>query len=544
MRNYRSLFKSGGKVIPFAILLLLFSFTAAWSQVNHGDYTDENFKESCTSIIVGKLATADGSTMTAHTCDANYRTWFDIQPHKTDIEEKMVGIFKGLMHNRFAGDLRNIKKLGEIPQVKETYKFFNTAYPAMNEYQLAIGETTFGGKRELRSKEGIFQIEELERIALERCKTAREAIKLIGGLAEKYGYNDGGECLTFADKKEVWQFEILGPGKNEDGTGRLGATWAAKRIPDDHVGISANICRIPEIDLKDPDNYMASKNVHSLAIEKGWWDKEGGEPFKFWEAYSGRKPFNIREFWVLSNLAPSLNLQFDAEELPFSVKPEKKVSIQDMFKFYKATYEGTEYDMTQNLKVKNRRTQKMQVSPVANPWMSRYMIQLLNNLKPGSVRRHRPIAVQYCAYHTILQCRDWLPDEIGGLMWFGFDNPAHTPKAPVFVGITELPPGFAIGSQEKFRTDSDAWAYRRASRLAMIRWDRAKKTIQETIKGFEDKALSELPEVEKKALALYKEDPEKAKAYLTSYTNAFFNSMTKTYWDLGDKFWNFYNFGF
>ena len=126
----------------------------------------------------------------------------------------------------------------------------------------------------------------------------------MGELAEKYGYCDGGECLTLCDPKEVWHFEIMGPGPD-----KIGATWAAARIPDDHVGISANICRIAEIDLNKPDYFMASKNVYTLAPEMGWWDPDSGETFKFWKAYSGRKPFSIREFWVLSTIAPSLNLQ-------------------------------------------------------------------------------------------------------------------------------------------------------------------------------------------------------------------------------------------
>ena len=171
---------------------------------------------------------------------------------------------------------------GEIPQVPETYRFLNTAYPALNEHGLAIGETTIGGRRELVNNEGMFMIEEIERLVLERCKTAREAIKLIGELVKQYGYGDYGECITIADGKEVWHFEIMGAGPLEKG-----AVWAAVRIPDDHVGISANIPRIAEIDLKNPDRYMASENVFQVAQDMGWWDPKSGKPFKFWEAYSG-----------------------------------------------------------------------------------------------------------------------------------------------------------------------------------------------------------------------------------------------------------------
>jgi len=190
------------------------------------------------------------------------------------------------------------------------------------------------------------------------------------------------------------------------------------RIPDDHVGVSANIPRIAELDLGDPDNYMASENVFSVAEEMGWWDPDSGEEFKFWKAYSGRKAFSTREYFVLSSVAPSLNLDRNADELPFSVKPEKKLSVRDVMAFYRQTYAGTELDMTKNLMVKKQRSDEMMKSPVANPWMSYYLRNLLNTLKPGAVERQRTIAISACSYSEVLQCRAWLPDEICGIAWF------------------------------------------------------------------------------------------------------------------------------
>src|SRR5512137_556360 len=302
--------------------------------------------ESCTSIQVGRLATVDGSVITCHTCDGNYRQWLNIVPRQTWPDKSMNKVYSGKMHTETSTDLRGIVQTGEIPQVPETYRFLNTAYPALNEAGLAIGETTIGGRRELVNNEGMFMIEELERIALERCKTAREAVRLIGDLVKQYGYGDYGECITIADGKEVWQFEIFGAGPLQKG-----AVWAAERIPDDHVGISANIPRIAEINLKDPDHYMASDNVFQVAQDMGWWDPNGGKPFKFWEAYSGRRPFSTREFFVFSTLAPSLKLSMDMTELPFSVKPEKKLSVRDVLRIYRDPYEGTDLDMTKNLLV-------------------------------------------------------------------------------------------------------------------------------------------------------------------------------------------------
>ena len=499
--------------------------------------TGEEGPESCTSIMVGRLATADGSVITSHTCDANYRTWVTIEPAGTHKKGSMEKIWKGRLHTGFPEDLRGLTQAGEIPQVEKTFAFINTAYPCMNEHQLAIGESTFGGRRELRSREGIFLVEELERVALERCRTAREAIRLIGELAEKYGYIDSGEALTIADPREVWHMEILGPGK-----GRKGAVWAARRIPDDHVGVAANISRIGEIRLDRPDFYMASKNVFSLAKEKGWWKPGKDGPFKFWKAYSGRKPFGIREWWVFHNLAPSLKLDFEnARELPFSVKPEKKIHVRDVFDLFKTTYEGSPYDLTVNLKIKGRRGGKAMKPVHVHPWLPRDMQVLFNTLKPGTVKFHRPIAVIFNAYHVIMQCRKDLPDPIGGICWLGFDNPATTPRAPIFCGVTDLPADFKVGSQKGFRRDSAAWAFRRASRLATIQWGKTRKRMAENIEALEDQALAELPLVEKKALELYKKDRDACREFLTRYSSNFCRAMTHRYWRLGDSLWSLYN---
>ena len=204
------------------------------------------YPESCTSIMVGRQATTDGSVITCHSCDGNYRTWLEIVPARTFEKGAMHSVLWGTLHTEIAWDTRNVTRKGEIPEVEKTYSYMSVAYPCLNEKQLAIGETTFNGRRELRNEEGLFLIEELQKIALERCTTAREAIMLIGRLAEEYGYGDWGECLTFADPKEVWHFEITGSGPGEPG-----AIWAAQRIPDDHLVISANISRIAAIDFND-----------------------------------------------------------------------------------------------------------------------------------------------------------------------------------------------------------------------------------------------------------------------------------------------------
>ncbi len=545
----------GGRALALALVLAAAVFTFAARPpavtVNAAGLAWPEEFDACTSIQVGRLATVDGSVITCHTCDGPYRQWVNIVPRQAWPDKSMNKVYSGKMHTEFTADLRGIVQTGEIPQVPETYRFLNTAYPALNEQGLAIGETTIGGRRELVNNEGMFMIEELERIALERCKTAREAIRLIGELVKQYGYGDFGECITIADGKEVWHFEIMGAGPLEKG-----AVWAAVRIPDDHVGISANIPRIAELDLQNADRYMASENVFQVAQDMGWWDPKGGKPFKFWEAYNGRKPFSTREFFVLSTLAPSLKLTMDMPELPFSVKPEKKLSVRDVLAIYRDPYEGTDLDSTKNLLVPRPQPRpkpgetppaqpagpQMGKSPIASAWMPRDIMSLVNTLKPGTVVPARTIPISGCAYATVLQVRGWLPPAVGAICWFAFDNPAMSVRVPIFAGTTELPPGFEICGQHRFRLDSAAWAFRRANRLATMKWGQTRKTIEATVAEFEDKAFADLPLLEKKVQEILAsktpdKEPFTVEQYLTKYTNDTARAAVQKYLELGDKFW-------
>lgn len=544
----------------FALVMVLF-FSVQFTHAQFVELTDE--EASCTSIMVGKKATTDGSVITSHSCDGNYRTWLNIVPHKKYDPGTTRKILWGTMHTETSWDLRNIVVKGEIPQVDETYAYFNVCYPAMNEKQLAIGETTIGGRRELRNDDGMFVIEQLQAIALERCATARDAVQLMGDLAMKYGYGDSGECLTVADKNEVWHFEIFGSSFNYDDPK---AVWAAVRIPDDHVGVSANIPRISTLDLKNKDYYLASENVISLAEDMGYYDKKADGEFKFWKAYGGReKAYSMREFFILSTMAPSLKLTQEVDELPFSVKPDKKVSIDAVFAYYRQTYEGTEFDMVKNLKVKNmgRYGQPAEgaeeaTSPVVSNFMSSDMRNLLNSLEPGVVDSYRTIAISRCSYSQIIQCRDWLPDEIGGVAWFSFDNPGASPRIPIYSGVLSLPESFEIGAQKRFRTDAAAWHFRRTNRLAEIKWGITRDYIEDAVAEFEKKAMAEIPMIDQKALELYNMEkgkepemdkdgnplPSEYRLFLTKYTNDFARAAMNKWWELGDIFWGIYARGF
>lgn len=548
--------------ITFLFFISLFYFTfISFLSAQHPEEEGEEFR-GCTNIMAGKKATTDGSVITSHSCDGPYRTWINIVPSKKFKKEEMKDIFRdinwGTMHTETSRDIRGIEKKGSIPQADETYAYLNTAYPCLNEKQLAMGESSIYGADTLRSKKGLFKIEELQRIALERCSYAREAILLIGKLAQKYGYADMGECLTIADKNEVWQFEIFGAGKN-----KIGAVWAAQRIPDDQVGICANKSRISEINLNKPDYFMASNNVRSLAKELNLWNPDSVKIFKFWKAYSGgrNKNFGIREYYVFHQLAPSLDISMEDEELPFSVKPDKKISVQDIMKFFRTTYEGTEFDMTKKLFVEKQRRRGSQEnnnqdaepdtvkSPAASPFMNSSLRRLINHQNPQAIKRFRTIAIAGCSYSEIIQCRDWLPDGIGGIAWLSFDNPAKSPRIPIFAGVLNLPKSFHICGQHRYRADAALWAFRRANRLSNPLWGRLREHIEKAVMNFEEKAFSELPMIEERAVELFNQEknidkyPKKYQEYLTRYTNNFARAAFQRWLELGDKFWESYQYG-
>lgn len=529
--------------LKITLLLFLLGFSGCLMAQER----EENmYRESCTSIMLGRKATDDGSVITAHTCDAYYRTWLNFVPAQKFENDTTEQIFWGTMHTSSAWSKNGLELKGEIPQASETYAYLNTAYPCLNEKQLAIGETTISGKKELINKNGLFLIENLERIALQRCDNARKAIQLIGKLVKEYGYADAGECITIADTKEVWQLEIFGEGKE-----RLGAVWAAQRIPDDHVGVSANMCRIGELQLDDSDNFMASDNVFEVAKKMGFWD--GKETFKFWKAYSGEKPFTIREYHVFNTLAPSLKLDFESDELPFSVKVDNKVNVRQVIELYKATYEGTDYEMIRNLKVAKKSKDKdgneiidSIISPVAHPWLSTDRRRLLNTLEEDVVYRHRPIAVQYCAYSWVAQLRDDMPDAIGGRIFFSFDVPQLSPRIPIYCQNLSLPKSYDICGQDHFSRQAAVWAFRRANRLAMVNWGRAAEVMLPEVKKYEDKLFSEIDFIEKQALELLKQDQKNLRSgdttqlsqeYLTNYSNAMARSTIDKWWELGDELW-------
>ncbi len=503
-----------------SILLLaaafLFSFTGA---------AQDNDWESCTSIMVGRKASADGSVITSHTCDGKYRTWATIEPAADYAAGALHEVRKGTMKTAFRDDTTGVTLVGTIPEAAHTYAYLNTAYPCLNEHQLAIGETTFVGPRKLVNKDAMFLIEELERIALQRCTTAREAVILMGTTAEKYGYGDTGECLTVADKNEVWQFEIVGVGKD-----KVGAAWVAQRIPDDCIGVSANIPRIGKLHREDKANFLCSDNLEQVAKDNGLWDGKG--EFIFWKhlGSDGReKNYSDREFFIYSALAPSQGFTREMDELPVYVKPDAKVDVRQVMHLFRATYEGTDLDMCKNVKIDS-----VKISPVANPWLTTTMRNTLNAIAPGTVEFHRTVSVAWCAYSFVAQLRNWLPDAVGGICWLSVDNPAQSPRVPVFCGTTELPEAYAFCGQKNYWPDCVLWTFRRANKLATLQWQATKKGFMEQVDRAEEIAFSGLKAVEENPTA----------GTLNNYTRYIFNRSAQLWKELEDKYWVEFGSGF
>jgi dipeptidase len=497
---------------------------------------------SCTNIMVGRLASADGSVMTSHTCDGTrYSTRIEVVPavkYEAGAERFLAKRREdntGAMPQYAWGPAG-----GKIPQPAETFGYLAPAYACMNDHQLAIGESTFVGRKELMSDKGLIYCETLTRLLLERAKTAREAIQIAGQLLEQYGWADLGEALTIADTKELWLMEIVGPGK--DG---VGAVWAAQRVPDDHVSVFANGSRIGEIDLAKPDFFMASANVMKFAEEKGYWNPKSGKPFRFYEAYNpeSRTDFCVtrREWRVLDLLAPSLHLHPNSNVLPFSVKPEKPVGPEKIMELFRDTFEDTDFDMTKNLTVVDDAGKTVK-SPFANPFMPFDMLKLFKINGGWGWRGERTIAKGFCTYATVTQSRASLPDPVGGVVWLGYSNPAMTAYVPLYAGIADLPDDYKTDARATgFSRRAAWWAFNRVAKLSAHRWSDMRNDVAAVRNPLQEKLLAGRKEIEAQACELLKQDPQKARDFLTQKTREACLEATQAYWNLGDLLWSKYD---
>ena len=535
------------KTLLLSAALCLLLPAQSFAQDNEEPQWGTRYPMSCTSIMVGKKASADGSVMTSHTCDSWYRTWMQVVPAHDYERDTVTAIYDGRMHTQSAQDSTKMYRKGVIPQVRHTYRYLDTAYPCLNEKQLAIGETTISGRDTLQNKKGMFMIEELERIALERCATAREAIRLMGDLVKRYGYGDSGECLTIADKNEVWIFEVFGEGPK-----KTGGVWAAVRIPDDEIAVSANISRISRLDLADTDRYMASDNVFDVAKKLKLWD--GKEEFCFWKVYSGgnyfgeKKNYSVREWYIMDQLAPSLHLCDTVAELPLSVRPDQKVSAEQVMRLLGSYYEGTPKNLSGRHKLPNPKRKDKEgkvvetepdsiVSPFSNPWMRPDEINMYYAMGDSVMKNIRTVSVPWCAYSTVIQLRSWLPDEVGGVAWVALDNPGESPRFPIFCGTTQLPRLLQTCGQHTDRDDAALWHFRKANRLATVRWGTYRKTLEPLRDYFIEKGQRELPFVSDTWQQLQQQDPKKAEQMLNGYTADFFGATILRWDEMARQLW-------
>ncbi len=515
-------------------------FLSNYAQTDLPDWIN-GYPDGCTTITAGKKATSDGSVYTSHTDDSHRtRSEINIAAAANHPKGSMKSMFKRIPCDSFAMPSYCYIKVGEIPEVAYTYQYINSAYPCMNMHQLAIGESTFGGRKSLHSDKGIIDCQQLVQLMLERCTTARAAILLADSLTKTYGWNDEGECLTIADKNEVWHFEILGPGK-----ANLGAIWAAQRVPDDEVGVNANASTIKEIDLSKPDFFMASKNIYKMASDSGWWNPQT-EVFRFCYAYAPESRTSIasrrREWRVFDLIAPSRKFDANAENYPFSVKPDLPLTLDKMVSLFKDYYEGTPYDMCKDITVTND-SGKTIISPLANPFMPYDMNKMLRINGGWGWMGERTIARWYTMYGTIIQCRNWLPDEIGGLAWLAFDNIATSIYVPVYAGSTDLPLSYKTPGRTKGYTNASAWwAFNRLGTLTAQRWGDMRKDVDAVWNPMQKELFASQKKFEEDALAVFNsKNKSNTTLILTRYTMSWGEKVVKKAWDLGDFLWTKYD---
>jgi len=485
----------------------------------------------CTILGVTPGSSVDGSSMTTHTDDSGTDTFHVNMVLAADHEPgSMRPVLQHTDYGPYAHLGTPIYSPGEIPQVEHTYAYTNASYSFQNEMQVGMGESTVSGRREMRNADGWFDIVELQRIALERASTAREAVEIMGTLAEEYGYYIGGECISVIDPNEVWIFEIYGPGALwKPGSDRPGCVWAAQRVPDGEIFVCANRSRIGEVDLDDTDNFMASSNIFSLAEEMDLWDKDSGKPFKVYETYGYKdySTYNARREWrVLDLVAPSLGLDPWMERYPFSVKPDEKITAQDIMAINRDHYEGTEFDLTKGLAA----------GPFGTP--NRYPTASSQNPE-GSAGWERAISLFRTNFSTVVVARKDMPAWIGGLTWFAYDAPHSSCYFPMYCGITELPESFTKGmrggSYDVFSRESAWWAFNFVSNWADLKYSYMIEDIKAVRDPLEEEFFAVQTAIEKTALNLYEQDPDLARRFLTTYSNSCATRVVDAYWKLASQ---------
>lgn len=470
---------------------------------------------ACTNLLVGKKASADGSTMISYSADS-HSLYGEL--YYTPAADHAPGTMRRVV------EWDTHKYLGEIPEVAHTWRVVGN----MNEHQVTIAESTWGGDPALQDTAGIIDYGSLIYIALERAATAREAVEVMTSLVDKYGYYSSGESFSIGDPDEIWVLEMIGKG-----SGRKGAVWVARRIPDDCISGHANQARIHKFPLKDRKNCLYSKDVISFARERGLFAGKD-EDFDFSAAYGEKDYMAYRgcdgRVWAYFNrfatgmdrYFPFVDGQKEAEVLPLYVKPDRPLSHRDVQTAMRDHFEGTPWDMTKDVG--------------GGPFHSPYRFRPLTWKVDGVEYLHeRAIATQQTGFTFVAQMRGWLPDAVGGKTWFGTDDAATTFFAPIYNNISEAPECFRVGNGDllTFSWTSAFWMTNWVANQAYARYDQMIGDITAVRDSLEDRFDAQGTEVDACAVELLAENTAAATAYLTSYSAAAANGATACYRDLG-----------
>lgn len=470
---------------------------------------------ACTNLLVGKAASADGSTIISYSADSHvlygelYRLPATSYPRGSMVSVK---------------EWDTGKHLGQIAQVEQTYGVVGN----MNEYQVSIAETTFGGRPELQDTTGIIDYGSLMYIALQRSKTAKEAIKVMTDLVNEYGYYSSGESFSIADPNEIWILEMIGKG-----VGNKGTVWVAVRVPDDCISAHANQSRIRTFPLKDKTNCLYSPDVISFAREKGYFSGKDSD-FSFSDTYAPEDFSAVRfceaRVWSFfrrfnpetDKYLPYINGEVKTP-MPLCIKPDRKVSVRDIQEMMRDHYEGTELDMSKD--------------PGAGPFACPYRWRPLTYTIDGTEYfNERAIATQQTGFTFVSQMRNYLPNEIGGILWFGTDDAASCVYVPMYCCITEIPLCFRQGNGDllNFSWTSAFWIYNWVSNMAYGKYNYMIQDIRKVQEELEASFAEKQAGIEKEALKLYSENKPKAISFLTEYSKEQAQSSTERWKKLGE----------
>ncbi|HOK38421.1 MAG TPA: C69 family dipeptidase [Bacteroidales bacterium] len=471
--------------------------------------------DACTNFIVTKGASVDGSVMVSYAADSHllYGELYHF-PAKTYPKGSKLKIY----------EWDTGKFLGIIDQVEQTYNVIGN----VNEFQVAIGETTYGGREELVDTTGIMDYGSLIYIALQRSKSAREAIKIMVELMDKYGYCSSGESFSVCDKNEAWIFEVIGKGP-----GRKGAVWVAMKIPDGYVSAHANHARITTFPFQKKNDWFNtnqtvfhSPDVISFAREKGYYNGPDNE-FSFSDTYApldfgGARFCEIRVWAFFNAVANGMDQYWDyakgniirgkhdypTNRMPLWVKPNRKLSQKDLFILMGDHLEGTELDMSKDIGA----------GPFGCPYRWRPLTWKVDGV---TYCNERATATQQTAFSFIAQLRNWLPDHIGAINWFSVDDAATTVYVPMYTCMTETPYNYREGNGDlmNFTMESAFWVFNLVSNWAYTRYNAMFPDIQKVQEELHNKFISEVAENDKKFVELYNKDKDKAIAEMTKYSH-------------------------